>query len=115
MAADALHTSNRVASNIEDGMERTGEKLQQAGEHIRGKASEVAHNISELGGRAARSAQEGLSQFRDSASQYMHMGREQVKAVGDSFQGQIQTRPISSILIAAGVGFLLGVFLMRRS
>jgi ElaB/YqjD/DUF883 family membrane-anchored ribosome-binding protein len=56
-----------------------------------------------------------LGQFRDTASDYMQKGKEQVSAMGDTLHDQIQDRPMSSVLIAAGVGFLLGVLLTRRS
>jgi ElaB/YqjD/DUF883 family membrane-anchored ribosome-binding protein len=47
------------------------------------------------------------------ASEYYQQGREQVLALEQTIEAQIRDKPIQSLLIAGGVGLLIG-FLCRR-
>jgi ElaB/YqjD/DUF883 family membrane-anchored ribosome-binding protein len=58
-------------------------------------------------------AQELGTQATEIASDYYQQGREQVLALEQAVEAQIRDKPIQSLLIAGGVGLLLG-FLCRR-
>lgn len=62
----------------------------------------------------SRTAQEGLSQARDSASHYLQEGRERALEVERAVEKRIRHQPLQSLLIASGIGFLLGVLFVRR-
>ncbi len=48
-----------------------------------------------------------VTDVADRADTAMRRGREQVEAVS----GQVQERPLAAILVAVGIGYLLGRFL----
>jgi ElaB/YqjD/DUF883 family membrane-anchored ribosome-binding protein len=74
----------------------------------------VAEDIQELGGIARDAAQEKVTQLRDDASNCYEEGRETVRHVERTFEQYIREQPLKSILIAAGVGLVLGRFWMRH-
>lgn len=51
--------------------------------------------------------------LRDAVEQYAERGRLQVQSLGQSLEQQIRRQPLPSLLIAAGVGFLLGMLWNR--
>ena len=67
-----------------------------------------------MGSIARDVAQEKLEQLRESATEYRDQGRDKIQEVERTIEDYIRERPIKTILIAAGVGLLLGRFWMRR-
>lgn len=59
-------------------------------------------------------AQEYVDQGREMANQYLDEGRQRALDLQQSLEQQIREQPVKAILAAAGVGFILGVFFMRR-
>ena len=59
-------------------------------------------------------AQEGLGTIKEAAAGYVEQGREKVETLGRTVGGQVKEWPLSSLLVATGVGLLLGVVLARR-
>jgi ElaB/YqjD/DUF883 family membrane-anchored ribosome-binding protein len=57
---------------------------------------------------------EQYGHLRDQASEYYERGRDMAQQWEQNLEGYIQEQPIKSILIAAGVGLLLGVLLKRH-
>ena len=78
------------------------------------KARTVTQDLQELGGMAREMAQEKVEQLRASASSYCEDKRDKVQQVERSVEQFIRQQPLKSILIAAGVGMLLGGLWMRR-
>jgi ElaB/YqjD/DUF883 family membrane-anchored ribosome-binding protein len=74
----------------------------------------VTQDIQELGGLAREMAQEKVGQMRASASEYCADGRSAVQQVQHSFEQFVRQQPLKSVLIATGVGVLLGGLWMRR-
>jgi ElaB/YqjD/DUF883 family membrane-anchored ribosome-binding protein len=74
----------------------------------------VTQDIQELGGMAREMAQDHVEQLRASASEYGEEGRDKVQQIERSFAQYVREQPLKSILIAAGVGLVLGRFWMRR-
>lgn len=89
-------------------------KNRLASNRLSGKARTVTQDIQELGGLARDMAQEQVEQLRASASGYLEEGRDNVQQLGRGFEQFIRRQPLKSILIAAGVGLVLGRFWMRR-
>ena len=85
-----------------------------ANERLSRKARTVTQDIQELGGMARDMAQEKVGQLRASASEYCKGRRDKVRQVEHSFEQFVRQQPLKSILIAAGVGMLLGGLWMRR-
>jgi len=78
------------------------------------KARTVTKDLQEMGEIAKDAARETLGQLRENASEYCEVGQDKVQQAGRSFEQYVQERPIKSILIATGIGLLLGRFWMRR-
>jgi ElaB/YqjD/DUF883 family membrane-anchored ribosome-binding protein len=74
----------------------------------------VAQDIQELGGMAREMAREKIEQLRAGASGHLEEGRDKVQQAEHSFEQFVRQQPLKSILIAAGVGLLLGGLYMRR-
>jgi ElaB/YqjD/DUF883 family membrane-anchored ribosome-binding protein len=85
-----------------------------ASDRLRKQATKVTADIKELGGIAGAAAQEKLGQWRDNASAQYAEGQERVHQAERTFEQLIGTHPVKSLLIAAGVGLLLGRLWMRR-
>jgi ElaB/YqjD/DUF883 family membrane-anchored ribosome-binding protein len=80
------------------------------------QAMEVTKDLQEMGGIARDAAQEKLGQLRENASGYYRQGRDKAQGVVCAFEESVGQRPLKSVLIAAGIGLLLGQFWhwMRR-
>jgi ElaB/YqjD/DUF883 family membrane-anchored ribosome-binding protein len=77
------------------------------GENLRDTASQVGQQVRDA-------AREQYGHLRDQASEYYERGRDMAQQWEQNLEGYIQEQPIKSILIAAGVGLLLGVLLKRH-
>ena len=81
---------------------------------IRDTASQVQQNIRDLGGQVRDVASEQYGQLRDQATQYYEEGRQRAQEWEQGLEEYVHEKPIQSLLIAAGVGMLLGI-LWKRS
>jgi ElaB/YqjD/DUF883 family membrane-anchored ribosome-binding protein len=78
------------------------------------KAAEVGQNLRDLGGQVRDQAREKYEQFSEQARTYYDQGRETAQEWEQSLEGYVKEKPLQSLLIAAGVGMLLGI-LWKRS
>ena len=78
------------------------------------QAVEVKKDLQEMGGIVRDAAQEKLGQVRENASEYYDQGRDKVHDVVCTIEQFVRQQPFKSVLIAAGVGWLLGRFGRRR-
>jgi ElaB/YqjD/DUF883 family membrane-anchored ribosome-binding protein len=85
-----------------------------ATELLREQAREVTKDLQEMGGIAGDAVEDNLEHLRKNASEYYGHGRDGVHKVERSFEQFIRDQPLKSILIAGGVGLLLGRFWLRR-
>ncbi|HEX5244164.1 MAG TPA: hypothetical protein VFW23_12950, partial [Tepidisphaeraceae bacterium] len=67
-----------------------------------------------LGGQVRDQAREKYEQLSNQAQEYYDHGREMAQQWEQSIESYVQEKPIQSLLIAAGVGMLLGI-LWKRS
>lgn len=84
-----------------------------ASEQVRQHAGEAVQNVREMGSQVREAAREKLENLRDQASEYYDQGREKAQEWEQNLESYIQDQPVKSLLIAAGVGFLLGVIWKR--
>ncbi len=78
------------------------------------QSSKVVSDIRELGNIAKASVTEAAHELRDQGSAMLEAGRERVTHYRDDFERAIAAHPFRSVLIAVGIGALLGLT-MRRS
>jgi len=83
-------------------------------ENMRDKASDIKSSLQEMGSSAKHMAQDQFEGMRDSLGEYYERGRERAMELEQTFENRIRERPLSSLLVATGVGFLLGMLLMRK-
>src|SRR2546427_11664715 len=59
-------------------------------------------------------AQELMAQGKEVATEYYEEGRNQVLAWQQQLENQVREKPLQSLLMAAGVGLLLGLLRRRK-
>ena len=83
-------------------------------ENLKSDGARIQKDVTELGRNVGRAAYDQVEQISDRTREYMERGREQAQEMTGSFQDQIRTQPIRSVLLAAGVGFLAGALGLHR-
>ncbi len=78
------------------------------------QALEVKKDLQEMGQTVRDAAQEKIGQVGEKASEYYDEGRDSVHGVACACEQFVRQRPLRAVLIAAGVGWLLGVLWKRR-
>jgi ElaB/YqjD/DUF883 family membrane-anchored ribosome-binding protein len=81
---------------------------------IKEKASEIGKNLRDLGSTARDAAQGEYDNLKNQAGEYYEQGRQQAVQWENQVESYVHDKPIQSLLIAAGVGLILGV-LWKRS
>jgi len=88
-------------------------------------AGQVSQQLRDVGGQVREAAtqryeqvrdvaSQRYEQLRDSASEYYEQGRERAREWEQSLESYVQEKPVQALLMAAGVGVLLGL-LWKRS
>ena len=80
-----------------------------ATEQLRDTASQVAGQVRDMAGQVRDSAREQYEHLRDTAGEYYDQGREKAQQWQQGIEQYVQDQPVKALLIAAGVGVLLGV------
>jgi len=78
------------------------------------QARDVAEDVQSMGETVKDGAQETLEQAADKAAEYYEQGRDTVHGAACACEQFLRERPLMSILIAAGVGWLFGRFWKHR-
>ena len=101
-------------SRMDDsGTTKSGNEGQGAAQ-MRETAQQVQENLRNLGSQVRDQATQQYGQLRDQATEYYEQGRQRATEMEQSLEQYVHEKPIQSLLIAAGVGMLLGV-LWKRS
>jgi ElaB/YqjD/DUF883 family membrane-anchored ribosome-binding protein len=74
---------------------------------------EAASKVQEAGQEIAHQAQRLSAQGQALASDYYQQGRKQALVWQEQLEQQIREKPIQSLLVAGGIGVLLGILLRR--
>ena len=78
----------------------------EGGPQVRDKAQEA-------GAQGRDRAQEMVRQGAETASDYYQQGRQQLEAVEHTLEDAIRAKPLQSILLAAGIGMVLGLLVKK--
>jgi ElaB/YqjD/DUF883 family membrane-anchored ribosome-binding protein len=70
-------------------------------------------DIKEMGERVVDTARETIEDVKDKASDLYQEGVDKTRELGEYLSDTIREKPIQSVLLAAGVGLLLGRFRVR--
>ena len=84
-----------------------------ATERLKNKAADVREELQELGACVKDVAREKVAHLGDRASEYGDQGREKVAEFTQSIEEYVRAKPVKSLLIAAGAGFVAALLLRR--
>ena len=76
--------------------------------------STVAGDLHDMRDAATRMVTDSADAFRGAAQDYLDEGRARATDVIGKMQGKVQDEPLKALLVAAGVGMLLGAVFFRR-
>jgi len=82
------------------------ERAQEAGRAARDWAQETGNKLRE-------GAQEGRQQMGEVASRVSELSRTAMNQFGETLEDRIRHKPLQSILVAAGIGMLVGLLWKR--
>jgi ElaB/YqjD/DUF883 family membrane-anchored ribosome-binding protein len=88
--------------------------VQTKREDITDQASTIAKDLKDVGAATKRIASDSVEAIRDTANDYLDQGKTKVRELGGTVQNKVQDQPLTAVLIAAAVGFLLGAVWVRR-
>jgi ElaB/YqjD/DUF883 family membrane-anchored ribosome-binding protein len=98
-------------------MAADAEALQAQIEALKGDISAISATLADLVKSGIR---EGRTKAEKTAERYKQQGMEQAdaaiegaRAYGEALEGQIERNPFSAVLVALGLGFLLGLMSRR--
>jgi ElaB/YqjD/DUF883 family membrane-anchored ribosome-binding protein len=94
-------------------MSRIGDEA-NVGDAVQDKAQKATQNLRDLGNQVRDAATDKYNQFSEQAKDYYSQGKDAAQEFEQSLESYVQEKPIQALLIAAGVGLLLGV-LWKRS
>jgi ElaB/YqjD/DUF883 family membrane-anchored ribosome-binding protein len=78
------------------------------------EAKDVTEDLQRTSGTGGDTAQARLGQAGEEAAAYCQQGRDNSRCVGCACRQFVRERPLISVLMAAGVGWLLGRLWKRR-
>jgi ElaB/YqjD/DUF883 family membrane-anchored ribosome-binding protein len=78
------------------------------------QAMKVKKDLEQIGGTAKDIAEDQLEHVGEIASEYYEQGRDKVHGVACACEQFIRDRPLRSVLVAVGIGWLLGGIWKRR-
>jgi ElaB/YqjD/DUF883 family membrane-anchored ribosome-binding protein len=105
-----MPTRNHVHAKMSNRSQRT----RSNGGRLRKQAVQVGDDLQQMGTIARDAAQERLDDLQNTASEYYERGVDKMHEVEQSVEEYICRQPVKSVLIAAGIGLVLGRFMMRR-
>jgi ElaB/YqjD/DUF883 family membrane-anchored ribosome-binding protein len=103
----AAKRGRKAETRNEGGQSVEKDSTIRASDQLREKASTVRDDLRDLGRLTREAAQEKLADARQA-------GREKAAELEDRVESYVREKPLQSLLIAGGVGLLLGFLLRRR-
>ena len=98
-----------AADRLSDIREQVRERGAQVQERAQEMGTQVRDWAQEKGSQIKEGAQEAMQQVGQSTSQLADMGRTTMNQLEEGLEDRIRSKPLQSVLIAAGVGMLLGL------
>jgi ElaB/YqjD/DUF883 family membrane-anchored ribosome-binding protein len=74
----------------------------------------IAEGLQTTTSAVKRLASESVGAVRDTANDFLDQGKAKVHEIGDTLETRVREEPMKSVLIAAGLGFVIGLFFWRR-
>jgi ElaB/YqjD/DUF883 family membrane-anchored ribosome-binding protein len=74
----------------------------------------ILRSVRQLGTDVTRSMKTRARDLGETATGYLKESRKKARSLEQSLERQIEQRPMTAILTAAGLGLLVGIFFARR-
>jgi ElaB/YqjD/DUF883 family membrane-anchored ribosome-binding protein len=81
---------------------------------LKSKAVQMGETLRDMGGHVRDAAREQYEHVRDRAAGYVKAGRDKARELEEGVESYVQENPIHAVLIAAGIGLLIGLLWRRR-
>jgi ElaB/YqjD/DUF883 family membrane-anchored ribosome-binding protein len=81
--------------------------------HLSESAQQVTQDLRELGGQVREAAREKYEKLSDEARKYYDEGRRAAQEWEQGLESYVREKPVQAVMIAAGVGLLLGLLWKR--
>jgi len=78
------------------------------------QATKAKHDLQEMGATVRDTAAEEIRRVGENASELFEQGRDKVRGVASACEVFLHERPLTSLVMAAGIGWLLGRLWKRR-
>jgi ElaB/YqjD/DUF883 family membrane-anchored ribosome-binding protein len=74
----------------------------------------ITEGLQTAANAAKRLAGDSVDAVRETAHEFIDQGRTKAQEAGESLETHVREQPVKSVLIAGGIGFMLGLFFLRR-
>jgi ElaB/YqjD/DUF883 family membrane-anchored ribosome-binding protein len=96
-------------------MPRTNEEHEKsATDELKETVAQIGQNVRQMSEELGGMAREKYQNVRDQASDYYEQGKEKASEFESQIEDYVTEKPIHALLIAAGVGLLVGLMWRRR-
>ena len=80
-----------------------------AWDHVRGEGAQRQ----DMGTQIKETLQDMGTQVKETMTEYYEQGRESLEDLNQTLEAQIRERPLQALLVAGGIGLLLGLLWQR--
>ncbi|HWB09332.1 MAG TPA: DUF883 C-terminal domain-containing protein [Pirellulales bacterium] len=80
-----------------------------------GGATSADSSSEHVDGHEGRCSTEAIDDLKRRAAEYVEHGKQTAAGLTATIERQIRQRPVEAVAVAAGIGFVLGLFWNRRS
>ena len=102
-------TKTQAQGKMDDVAGQAQRAYGRAKDTVQDTASQAAGQAQQAYGRARDTVRDTANQVSDGAGDYASSMLDQVEEYGDYIAEQVDQRPVTAILIAAGIGFLIAL------
>jgi ElaB/YqjD/DUF883 family membrane-anchored ribosome-binding protein len=92
-----------VGTQVKETLQAAGNQVQETAQHI---GAQVKETVQDMGTKAQETMQAA-------GTQVYAQGRESLQDLNQTIEGQIRQRPLQALLVAGGIGALLGLLWQR--
>jgi ElaB/YqjD/DUF883 family membrane-anchored ribosome-binding protein len=103
-----------IAGQVKDAVKKSHEKVAEAAAHTSAKVAEISVKVKDAGGRAVDTVRDQYGHLEQHAKEAYGRARQKGQDLEHDLESYVQRQPLISLLIAAGVGVMLGLLWKRR-
>jgi len=104
------HVGTQVKETVQAAGEQVKETAQDMGTYVKETAQHIGTQVKETVQDMGTQAKEAM---QEAGTQVYEQGRESLQDLSRTIEGQIRQRPLQALLVAGGIGVLLGLLWQR--